>query len=1169
MLSRSGGDCWLIEEDTFGTSNTLLAQAEAWPGAVGDLYVRNCQSSTVVATDSDADSEITYAITNGNAGNAFSIDAQSGQLQIASPIFDFETPARASWTLAVSATDNSGLATHGLVSVSISDVNEPPAFAAAASAGPATFSVLENIEVGEAIGTPVVATDVDAGVYGELEYSVCGMRDVGSWRCIAGVNVPIRVNDQGNIECMSRNGRECFWPGGKVPQRTCEAVLEAWRDYAQMQPLACGRAYKRVYRFTGYGRKTHWCSKGRAALDSTVVHREDFEDNQMNGWSCGAIQSCGTYGKVCGGYNQKGAGDTIEKTYTVTTGRYLVQIGILKVDSWDNERAILSINGVECWRSDPYRYFHGPSNQCGGGGRWRELRMTATCVADVTGTSLRLTVGSTLNQGSNDESIAIDDVTISALSTCTESQNFEIDGNGQLRVRNQFDFETRNAYMLKVTATDGGGLKATTNVNVNIIDVNELPVLSDATASVPENSPAGTNVGGPLAVVDADSGQQFKFEIVRGNEDGMFKVNCEGQIQVGEGNVYTTSAKPCSELNSVGWGGSDIVTLGRRFGSPDVCGFTQAGGRSWKGSVKVRVVSEGCDNRDKTRGTCGIGYIYVNGRQVSPKRRGVNVVVINEYTGAVEAFSSFDTSGTSTGSASLLTYLQNIAAGRIVAIAIQDEATGQQNQLSAAALAEVRKLTFGHTVKTVGWRESMALIGIKGQTVLAVTEKKLRVQQTSRYDRSAKVSSNIMLKASGNSAGKCPAKMTLAETKTYCEAHGTRLCNFAELSAGETRGTGCHHDGRRIWSSTACADDGSSVLTIAGSPRSHRRLPRQCTPVTNKLYPRCCADMVVQAPTTSLDFEKRSTYELGVRVLDDGSNPPALGNTATVRITVTDVNEAPSLSDFTLSVAENSVAGTAVGTPLAASDPDAGQTVSYSITAGNAMGIFRIDSSTGQVQVNTPGYLNYEQSRPQVNIPLTSTHWSFSPGIAVTNSIATAQASTDYIISTASYSRPISVEFELRQTGSTGDLTSCIGMAILVQAETATGGARAPVRGTGYGFGVGMNGNQWYTTSSSFTATDADVENDPTIGLVKTVPGAGSDGQRNFQFTKYTIEALSDGTINTYLDGQLKASFTDSTHDEGYIAVPPSCAAVAVRSIKYIAAEVIFLIPEYKECFHY
>ena len=1157
MLSRSGGDCWLIEEDTFGASNTLLAQAEAWPGDVGDLYIRNCQSSTVVATDSDTESEITYAITNGNVGNAFSIDAQSGQLQIANAVFDFETPARASWTLTVSATDNTGLMSLGLVSVSISDVNEAPTFAAAASNGPPTFSVREDIEVGGAIGTAVVATDVDAGVHGELEYSVCDLQDVGSWRCIASVGVPLRVNDQGNIECMSRNGRDCFWPGSKVPQRSCEAVLEAWRDYAQMRPLACGRSHKRLYRFTGYGRSTHWCAKGRAALDSTVVHREDFEGNQMNGWTCGAIQSCGTFGKVCGGYNQKGRGETIEKTYTVPTGRYLVQVGIIKIDSWDNERAILSINGAQCWQSDPYRYFHGPSNQCGR--RWRELKMTATCVADVTGTSLRLTVSSTLNQPSNDESIAIDDVTISALATCTDSQNFEIDGNGQLRVRQQFDYETRNSYALKVTAADGGGLKTTTNVNIKIIDVNELPVLRDASASVPENSLAGTNVGSPLAVVDADSGQQIKFEIVRGNEDGMFKVNCEGQIQVGEGNVYRTSAKPCSELNSVGWGGTDIVELGRRFGSPSVCGFTQAGGRSWHGRVKVRVVSECCDNSDKTRGTCGIGYIYVNGRQVSPKRRGFNVVVINEYTGAVENSRAFDTSGSSTGSASLLTYLQSIASGRIVAIAVQDEATGRF-QLSTAVLDEVRKLVFGHSIETIRWREPFALIGIKGENVVAVTEKQLRVQQASRYSKSAKVSSRLLLKTSGNSAGKCPAKMTLAETKTYCKAHGTRLCSFAELSAGETRGTGCHHDGRRIWSSTVCSDDGNSVLTIAGSPRNHGRLPRQCTPVTTKLYARCCADMVVQPPTTSLDFEQRSSYELGVRVKDDGMNPPALGNTATVQISVTDANEAPVLADAALSVAENSVVGTAVGAPLSARDPDAGQVVSYSITAGNALGIFRIDSLTGQVEVATTGHLNYEQPQAQVDIPLTLPHWTFSSGFLVANSIATAQASTDYMLSKTSFSRPISVEFELRQTGSMGDLTGCIGMAIFVQEETVTGTggvgtSRMPVRGTGYSFGIGMNGNQWYTSSPSFTATDSDVENDPTIGLVKPVQGAGSDGQRNFQYTKYRIDALSDGSINTYLDGQLKASFADSTHNEGFIAVPSGCVAVSVRSIKYMAVE--------------
>ena len=56
---------------------------------------------------------------------------------------------------------------------------------------------------------------------------------------------------------------------------------------------------------------------------------------------------------------------------------------------------------------------------------------------------------------------------------------------------------------------------------------------------------------------------------------------------------------------------------------------------------------------------------------------------------------------------------------------------------------------------------------------------------------------------------------------------------------------------------------------------------------------------------------------------------------------------------------ENAVNGTVVGTAVA-SDPDAGDTLSYAITGGNTGGAFAINASTGQITVNNPSALNFE-----------------------------------------------------------------------------------------------------------------------------------------------------------------------------------------------------------------
>jgi hypothetical protein len=111
------------------------------------------------------------------------------------------------------------------------------------------------------------------------------------------------------------------------------------------------------------------------------------------------------------------------------------------------------------------------------------------------------------------------------------------------------------------------------------------------------------------------------------------------------------------------------------------------------------------------------------------------------------------------------------------------------------------------------------------------------------------------------------------------------------------------------------------------------------------------------ADNTKLDFETASSHNLTVTVTDDGVG--ALSDTAAVTVNVTNINEIPVADDAAVSVDENSANGTVVGT-VAAIDPDVGDTLAYSITAGNSDGIFAIDSATGQITVADNAKLDYE-----------------------------------------------------------------------------------------------------------------------------------------------------------------------------------------------------------------
>ena len=78
-----------------------------------------------------------------------------------------------------------------------------------------------------------------------------------------------------------------------------------------------------------------------------------------------------------------------------------------------------------------------------------------------------------------------------------------------------------------------------------------------------------------------------------------------------------------------------------------------------------------------------------------------------------------------------------------------------------------------------------------------------------------------------------------------------------------------------------------------------------------------------------------------------------------ISVTVTNDNEAPVVDNQSFAIDENSVNGTSVGS-VVANDADAGDSLSYSITAGNTAGAFAINSSSGEITVANSPVLDFE-----------------------------------------------------------------------------------------------------------------------------------------------------------------------------------------------------------------
>ena len=91
------------------------------------------------------------------------------------------------------------------------------------------------------------------------------------------------------------------------------------------------------------------------------------------------------------------------------------------------------------------------------------------------------------------------------------------------------------------------------------------------------------------------------------------------------------------------------------------------------------------------------------------------------------------------------------------------------------------------------------------------------------------------------------------------------------------------------------------------------------------------------------------------QVIDTGSNISFTGGLQTVNYadfeTVAITNANPTVNDDTFVIAEDAPVSTSVGTPVA-SDPEAGETLTWSIVSGNTGSAFAINASTGEITVN-------------------------------------------------------------------------------------------------------------------------------------------------------------------------------------------------------------------------
>ena len=125
--------------------------------------------------------------------------------------------------------------------------------------------------------------------------------------------------------------------------------------------------------------------------------------------------------------------------------------------------------------------------------------------------------------------------------------------------------------------------------------------------------------------------------------------------------------------------------------------------------------------------------------------------------------------------------------------------------------------------------------------------------------------------------------------------------------------------------------------------------------------------------SAALDYETTTSYTVMVTADDGNGESDSIMVTIGVTIAVTDVNEAPVFAgeSVTREVAENTAAGENIGEPVAAMDPDAGDTLAYSLGGADAAS-FAIDAATGQIMVGEGTMLDFEGMQTSYMVEVTA-----------------------------------------------------------------------------------------------------------------------------------------------------------------------------------------------------
>ncbi len=856
--------------------------------------------NAIAATDGDSEN-LAYLL-SGTDASSFTIDGDTGQLKTSAAL-DYET--KTSYEVTVTVSDGT-LEDEITVTINVTNVNEAPVFTDGESI---TRQVAENT-ADTNLGSVITATDPDTD--DTITYSLGGADaasfDIGS--------TSGQLQTKTALDYETKNSYTVTVIATDTGDATDTiTVTITVADVNEAPAFDSENTERSIVENTGAGVNIG------DAVSATDPDTDDTLEYSLGGTDAASFDIGSTNGQL----RTKAALDY------ETKDEYSVSVSVSDGNGGTDSIAV-TINVTDVHENSAPAFGDGEN--------------TERSIAENTGAGVNIGTAVSATDPDSDD-------TLEYLLGGTDAASFDVGStNGQLRTKAALDYETKDAYSVTVSVSDGNGGTDSIAVTINVTDVHENTAPSFGTAesvtrNVNENTGSGIDIGDKVEATDPDTDDTLEYSL-GGTDASSFSIDStSGQLRTNAALNYETKDSYSVTVSvSDGNGGTDSIAV--TINITDVneaptftenSPTTRSIAENTASDVNIGSAVSATDPDADDSLTYGLG--------------GTDAASfsIDSDTGQLKTKAALDHEDDDAYVVTVIVSDDNLSASITVNISITDvneapsftetspttrsiaeNTTSGQNIGSAVSATDPEGDTLEYTLEGTD-ASSFSIVSTSGQLQ---TNAALDYETTTSYSVTVKVTDDSLTDTIAVTINVTDVSENTAPTFSN-SSFSYRISDIENASVGDSIGDKV---------TATDADDDTLSYSLGGDDAS--------------LFDIDSSSGQLKI-TQSLIDHTSSAYSIKVIATDPDSATAEISGTIFVTRVARRITNSPPVFDdgesTTRSVVENTASGQNIGEPVAATDDDTDDILTYTLEGTDASS-FSIVSTSGQLQTNAA--LDYE-----------------------------------------------------------------------------------------------------------------------------------------------------------------------------------------------------------------